>query len=188
MTVPSRKTANTVFKSINNRIVCAAQARRRINDALKYRLQMELRAANNTQNVARSGLVLERLAKLSSPSLHLLEQPRVLDGNDGLVGEGLEQIDLLVGEGTDLSASDGNGAYCFARANYWHCQVGAVANMSRVIAVYWVLIGFGLQIRNMYGSPVEDGTSVDKPAHQLELSLWGIDPWCATSRRSPPST
>ena len=30
--------------------------------------------------------------------LHLLEQPRVLDGDHGLVGERLEQIDLPVGE------------------------------------------------------------------------------------------
>ena len=30
--------------------------------------------------------------------LHLVEQPRVLDGNDRLVGEGGDQLDLLVGE------------------------------------------------------------------------------------------
>ena len=32
------------------------------------------------------------------PRLHLLEQPRVLDGDHGLVGEGRDQLDLLVGE------------------------------------------------------------------------------------------
>ena len=30
--------------------------------------------------------------------LHLVEQPRILDGDDGLVGEGLQQFDVLVGE------------------------------------------------------------------------------------------
>ena len=35
--------------------------------------------------------------------LQLLEQPHVLDGDDGLVGEGLEQLDLLVGEGSGLA-------------------------------------------------------------------------------------
>ena len=35
--------------------------------------------------------------------LHLLEQPRVLDGDHRLVGEGLDQLDLLVGEGLRLS-------------------------------------------------------------------------------------
>ena len=32
----------------------------------------------------------------------LVEQAGVLDGDDGLVGEILDQLDLLVGEGTDL--------------------------------------------------------------------------------------
>ena len=34
----------------------------------------------------------------------LSEQPCVLDGDDGLIGEGLQQGDLLVGEGSDLPA------------------------------------------------------------------------------------
>ena len=41
----------------------------------------------------------------------LLEQPRVLDGDDGLVGERLEQRDLPVGERSRHSlARDGDGA------------------------------------------------------------------------------
>ena len=32
----------------------------------------------------------------------LVEQARVLDGDDGLVGEALDQLDLLVGEGSNL--------------------------------------------------------------------------------------
>ena len=37
-----------------------------------------------------------------SDCAQLVEQPRVLDGDDGLVGEGLDQLDLLVGEGLHL--------------------------------------------------------------------------------------
>ena len=36
----------------------------------------------------------------------LVEQPRVLDGDDGLRGEVLHQLDLLVGERADLLAID----------------------------------------------------------------------------------
>ena len=32
----------------------------------------------------------------------LVEQPRVLDGDDGLIGEGADQLDLLVGERADF--------------------------------------------------------------------------------------
>ena len=40
----------------------------------------------------------------------LVEQPRVLDGDDGLGGEVLNQLDLLVGEWTYLLAIDDEGA------------------------------------------------------------------------------
>ena len=36
--------------------------------------------------------------QLARPRLHLVEQPHVLDRDDGLVGEGRDELDLLVGE------------------------------------------------------------------------------------------
>ena len=39
----------------------------------------------------------------------LVEQPGVLDGDDGLAGEVLDQLDLLVGERTYLLAVDADG-------------------------------------------------------------------------------
>ena len=39
-----------------------------------------------------------------------VEQPRVLDGDDGLGGEILHQLNLLVGERADFLAVDGDGA------------------------------------------------------------------------------
>ena len=36
----------------------------------------------------------------------LVEQPHVLDGDDGLIGEILDQLDLLVGERSNLLAVD----------------------------------------------------------------------------------
>ena len=46
--------------------------------------------------------MLQRLAQFRVALLELLKQPHVLDGDHGLVGEGLEQGDLLVGERTDF--------------------------------------------------------------------------------------
>ena len=40
----------------------------------------------------------------------LVEQPRVLDGDDGLGGKVRHQLDLLVGEWLHLLAIDGDGA------------------------------------------------------------------------------
>ena len=50
------------------------------------------------------------LGQLALARLLRLEQPRVLDGDDGLVGESLEQLDLAVGERANLGASDGDHA------------------------------------------------------------------------------
>ena len=41
---------------------------------------------------------------VSLRALQLVEQPRILDGDDRLGGEVLDQFDLLVGEGTNLLA------------------------------------------------------------------------------------
>ncbi len=48
-------------------------------------------------------LVLARFRELMALVLDLVEQPHVFDGDHGLVGEGGEQFDLLVGKGLELS-------------------------------------------------------------------------------------
>src|SRR5215471_15061165 len=48
--------------------------------------------------LARDLQILDGFGKLASARLHLLEQPGVLDRDDGLVGKRCDQIDLLVAE------------------------------------------------------------------------------------------
>ena len=62
---------------------------------VEHRLQIEGRAADDLEHVGGGGLLLERFAQL-------VEQARVLDGDDGLVGEVRHQLDLLVGERAHL--------------------------------------------------------------------------------------
>ena len=51
------------------------------------------------------GLLLQRFGKLvACAPAQLVEQPRILDRDHGLVGEGLDQLDLLVGERPHLRA------------------------------------------------------------------------------------
>ena len=70
---------------------------------VEHRLQIEGRAADDLEHVGGGGLLLQRFAQL-------VEQPRVLDGDDGLGGEVLHQLDLLVGEWPHLLAVDGDRA------------------------------------------------------------------------------
>src|SRR3974377_499644 len=53
-------------------------------------------------------LVRDALFKLLVQFVQLIEQPRVLDGDDSLGGEILNQINLLVGEGAALLPVDAN--------------------------------------------------------------------------------
>ena len=62
------------------------------DQSFENRLEIEGRAADNLEHVGGGSLLLERLAQL-------VEQARVLDGDDRLGGEILDQLDLLVGEG-----------------------------------------------------------------------------------------
>ena len=66
------------------------------SDRVEHRLQIDRRAADDLEHVAGRGLVFERFVQFALARLLRLEQPRVLDGDDGLVGEGLDQLDLLV--------------------------------------------------------------------------------------------
>ena len=68
-----------------------AQPSGRLDQRVKHRLQIESRAADDLEHVGGRGLLLQRFAQL-------VEQPRVLDGDDGLLGEVCDQLDLLVGE------------------------------------------------------------------------------------------
>ena len=72
-----------------------ANARRILSNDIQHRLNIRRRASNDAQDFTRRRLLLQRF-------LQFLEQPNVLDGDDGLVGEGLQQLDLRRGEGARL--------------------------------------------------------------------------------------
>ena len=80
------------------RIVCVAQPRRIFRHHIQHRLDVRRRAGDHAQNLTRRRLLLQRL-------LEFLEQPDVLDGDHGLIGEGFKQLDLRRGEGTHLGAT-----------------------------------------------------------------------------------
>ena len=63
--------------------VSLAQLGDRPDKRVQHRLQIERRPADNLEHVGRGGLLLQRFAQL-------VEQPRILDGDDGLVGEGAD--------------------------------------------------------------------------------------------------
>ncbi len=57
------------------------------HDRIEDRLDVRRRLADHAQDLARRGLLLQRLAEIAVARLQLLEQPRVLDRDHRLVGE-----------------------------------------------------------------------------------------------------
>jgi hypothetical protein len=73
-----------------------AQPGRVFDEGVENRLKIECRATNHLQDLCSSRLLLERLSQVAVPRVQLPKQADVLDGNDGLVSEGLEEGDLIV--------------------------------------------------------------------------------------------
>src|SRR5262245_29195819 len=78
-----------------------AQTGSSLDDSVENWLQLIGRTADDIEYVARCGLVFKGLLQLAFALLLSLEQPRVLDGDHGLVSEGLDERDLLVIERRD---------------------------------------------------------------------------------------
>src|SRR5262249_31787392 len=65
------------------------------------------------------------VAQLHRALPQFIEQARVLDGNYRLRRKVLDQVDLLVSEGSDLLPVDDNGAYQLAFFEHWNGKHGA---------------------------------------------------------------
>src|SRR5436309_8310400 len=73
-----------------------------LQHSLEHWLQLTGRTTDNLKNLRGRGLLFQRLAELARARLYIVEQPYILDRDDGLIGEGFEQCDLLVRERPDL--------------------------------------------------------------------------------------
>src|SRR5262249_48380582 len=62
--------------------------------------------ADHAQDLAGRRLLLEGLGQVAIARLQLLEQPDVLDGDDRLVGERAEKLDLRVAERADAGPAE----------------------------------------------------------------------------------
>src|SRR5262245_10891548 len=90
-----------------------AKAHRTLGYGLKHWPQIERRSADHFEQIGGGGLLLERLAQL-------VEQAGVFDGNDGLTGEALDQLDLLVCERPHFLPVDGDRADQFTLLEHRH--------------------------------------------------------------------
>ena len=97
-----------------------AQPDRVLGQRLEDRLEVEGGPADHLEQLAGRRLLLEGHPQLAVARLQLGEQADVLDGDDGLVGEGLQELDVAVGEGAGFGARDDDRANGLAIAQHRH--------------------------------------------------------------------
>src|SRR5829696_8288938 len=88
----------------DRRSVRLAKSSCRFDERIENRLEIESRAADDLEHVGRGSLLLQRLAQVVGALAQFVEQARVLDGDDRLIGEGGDQLDLPLGERANLLA------------------------------------------------------------------------------------
>src|SRR5262249_28489209 len=78
------------------RIGATAEAGGTFHNRIEHRLDIGLRLADDAQDVARGGLLVECRGQLTVTCLYLREQPHILDRDHRLIGEGLEELNLTI--------------------------------------------------------------------------------------------
>ena len=132
-----------------------AQLPRIRRDRLEHRLHVALRLADHAQDLAGRRLLLQRFGQVAVARLQLVEQPRVLDRDHRLVGEGLEHGDLSFGEHRRFGASDGDRSNRAAVAEHRHGK--DAAKPGRLSQALQAIFGILANIRNVDDGSGENG-------------------------------
>src|SRR5262245_37077473 len=115
-----------------------ANAHRIGQHGLEHRLKLAWRTRNDAQHLGGRCLLLQRLAEVVGTPTQLVEQPRVLDGDDRLLGEIADQLDMLIGERTNLLAVDADLADELVLLEHRHSKQGARAGLFDDREPFWV--------------------------------------------------
>src|SRR5215813_4072465 len=107
-------------------------------------------------------MLLQRLAEF-------VEETRVLDCDDSLMGEGLEQGDLCLGKGLDFDTAQADRTEGDALTQQRYRQRRAMTTILACgLATLWVLSVFGLQIGHLDSPRLEHRATIDRTANQRE--------------------
>ena len=81
---------NVPLMESQHHVIDPANPRGALDDGVEHRLHVRRRAADDPEHLGRCRLMLQGLAQFGVALLEFFEQPDVLDGDHGLVGEGFE--------------------------------------------------------------------------------------------------
>ena len=115
--------------------------------------------------------VRPEFGEVAGALLLFFEEPHVLDGYYGLIGEGLEQGDLPLAEEASLDTAEHDRADRDTFSYQWDAEDSAVALTPRVLARVGKLVPLGLYISDVDGPPVQHRSTTDRAADEWEEGL-----------------
>ena len=101
-------------------MVGLAQPRRRLDERIEHRLQIEGRATDDLEHVGGGGLLLQADFRRSSLSRRVFSMAMT-----ACAAKLLDKLDLLVGERANLLAIDDNGANQLVILKHRNAEIGA---------------------------------------------------------------
>src|SRR5262249_22469828 len=113
---------NVLLPESQKHVINPTNPRRALDDGVEDWLYVGRRAADDAEHLGGCRLMLQGLAQFRVALLDLLEQPHVLDSNDGLVGERFEESDLLGSERARLDSSNEDRAERCTLPEQWDSQ------------------------------------------------------------------
>jgi hypothetical protein len=128
-----------------------------LQQSLKNRLHVAGRAGDDAQHFRCRRLLLQRLAQIVGALTQLIEQPCVLDGDDGLVGERPEQPALLVRERTGVGPQDAERADGNIAAQHRHGRHRAIAGRQEIARSDCQFRRHVLGVGNIHDPAIENG-------------------------------
>src|SRR5262249_37427314 len=96
-----------------------------------HRSEIARRTGDHTQHFGRRRLLLQCFAQIVSALPQLIEETRVLDGDDGLGGEIRKQPDLLVSERSNFLTKDDDDSSWLTVFEHRNCNGAANASARR---------------------------------------------------------
>jgi hypothetical protein len=106
---------------------------------------------------------------LRSPP-QFIKQPRVLNGDDGLIGEGPEKRNLLIRKRINFGSSKRDCSDRHSLTQEWNASCRPMSKPSCESTSFGEFLDLCLEVDYMNGLPIDNGTAIDAPTRARETN------------------
>src|SRR5262249_34879501 len=123
-------------------VACFAETRRVGEKSAEHRREFAGRASDDLEDLGCGSLLLQRFPEF-------VEQARILDGDDGLRGEVLNQLDLLLGEWPHLLAIESDHTNQLVILQHRHTKYSSEFAEFNRGDDSWITVAVGLKLADV---------------------------------------